>query len=236
MGRQVEASCRRVRRGVVFILLVGGQACHRRAEPTSGMEAPSSTAPSTAPSAAAAPSRSHTRPTLEVLLNGRSVAKAPWQDRVVTGHIFFNLPRGTERTRLLLDERLAPPDGMAFDLAQGDTIELRLVGASEPMEAGWSGEYRIGQGQYDSPSPRFRLVLNDKRVGTVGNPKGGSLSVDWVVDGQKHPPVAFMHATGSDDQEFRHWAFPRLQDGNHMTVTLLGPGGADRPGKVEPRE
>ena len=125
-----------------------------------------------------------------------------------TAHLFYDLPRGSRGLRWLLDERILPPQGGALDLNVGDVIDVRVRsdGPTSLPARGHSGDRIKGSGQHRSPELRFEVSVNGSVVATIGNPDAGGLSVDLAVIDRDEKVQISLHATGSDDTGFRHWA------------------------------
>lgn len=175
---------------------------------------------------------------VEVSVNGSPMVDFNPGHEPKTAHLFYDLPRGSGGLRWLVDERILPPQGSASDLNVGDVIEVRVRsdGPTTLPARGHSGDKIKGSGHYRSPGVRFEVTVNSAVVATIGNPDSGGLSVDLAVMDRDEKVQISLHATGSDDTGFRHWAFPLLCAGDHAAVRILGPGPADEPGHFEPKK
>jgi hypothetical protein len=172
---------------------------------------------------------------VEFVVNGERIAIVEPGDQPKTAHLFFNLPNGSNALSFIVDDRIIPPQGRAWDLAVGNVVEMRVSGASkDAMATGLSGPAIKGAGQYQTTQLRFEVAVNGKRVATVGNPGAGGLSVDLIVWRRDGTVQVALHSTGSDEAGYRHWAFPFLQPGDYATIRPVVAGAADEPGLVEP--
>jgi hypothetical protein len=172
---------------------------------------------------------------VELFLDYEDIGDFAVGDTPKSLHILYDLP-GSRGIKLLFDERIRPPDGSAVPLSIGHVFQMAVRGGASAhrLVSGLSGEKTKGEGHYDSPFT-FDIAINGRILATVGNPSRGGLSIVLAAAPRGEQTMIALHATGSDENGFRHWAFPLLQSGDLAEIRIAGPGRADEPGQFEPK-